>query len=263
MALIGNYDVLYKSAGSFRSGGATGLGNDRANFGASGPARNRFTLDGIDPKSAHPSGYTPGTALVIAQKGGGMAASNTIEGGSTFSGGGQLGRNAGAALAGTGNVNNAALALVLSAVSALTGSGALSAAMAGRLDAAAALAGSGSVSSALGAVAGLLAPLGGSGEVRNSSSIKARGSLSANIIVTGSALSTANVADAILDAINSIEQGVTLRQATRLILAAAAGKVSISGPTVSFRNAVADDTDRIVATTTNDGERTAITYDAD
>ena len=131
MALLGNYNVLYKSAGSFRSGGATGLGVDRCNFNGSGPSRNRYTADAIDPKSSHPSGYTPGLALVIAQKDGGMAASNTIAGSSTFAGGGQLGRNAEATLAGAGDIDNAALALVLSAVAALSGSGALSAAIAG------------------------------------------------------------------------------------------------------------------------------------
>ena len=91
----------------------------------------------------------------------------------------------------------------------------------------------------------------------------ALGELAASITVTGDALTTANVAAAILDAVNAIESGVTLRQATRLILAATAGKASISGNTVTYRNAVADDTDRIVATTTTDGERTAITYDTE
>ena len=108
-----------------------------------------------------------------------------------------------------------------------------------------------------------MAPLAGAGEAADTSSLKAKGSLAAEIVVTGDLLTTANVAAAILDAIDAIESGVTLRQATRLILAATAGKASISGNTVTYRNAVADDTDRIVATTTTDGERTAITYDTE
>jgi len=263
MALHGNYSVLYKSPGSWRSGGATGQGLDRSNFNGSGAARNQFTVDAIDPKSAFPSGYSLGWALVPAQKDGGLAASNTIYGEATFVGGGQLGKNAAAALDGSGDIVNAALALVLSAVAALSGSGALTGAIAGRLDAAAALAGSGDVTSALGAIASLVAPLAGAGEAADTSSLKAKGSLAAEIVVTGDLLTTANVAAAILDAIDAIESGVTLRQATRLILAATAGKASISGDTVTYRNAVADDTDRIVATTTTDGERTAITYDTE
>ena len=261
--LLGNYSVLYTTAGSWRSGGATGQGRDRPNFNGSGPSRNRFTASVIDSKSAHPSGYILGDALVPAQKSGGLGASNTIYGAATFAGGGQLGLNAVAPLSGAGDIDNAALALVLSAVAALAGSGAVTAAIAGRLDAAATLAGEGDIAAALGAVASLLAPLSGSGEVASTSSLEGKGSLAAEIVVTGTALSTANVADAILDAINAIETGVTLRQATRLILAAAAGKASISGATVTYRNAVADDKDRITATTTTDGERTAITYDAD
>ena len=261
MALLGNYSVLYKSPGSWRSGGATGQGLDRPNFGNWGRARNLFTV--IDPLSAVPSGYVPGYAIISAQKDGGLAASLTIRGSSTFSGAGQLGRNAAAALAGVGGITNASLALIVSAVAALSGSGAVSAAMKGRLDAAAALAGSGDVAAGLGAIASLIAPLSGSGSIQSGSVLRGKGSIAAEITVSGTALSTANVADAILDAINSIEQGVTLRQATRLILAAAAGKVSISGASVTFRSAVADDADRIIATTTSDGERTSITYDPD
>ena len=263
MALLGNYSVLYKSPGYWRGGGATGQGLDRPNFNTSGAARNQFTVDAIDPKSAFPSGYILGYALVPAQRDGGLAASNTIYGSATFAGGGQLGRNGAAALSGAGDIDNAALALVLSAVSALTGSGALTGAIAGRLDAAAALSGDGDVAAALGAIASLVAPLAGAGEAADTSSLKAKGSLAAEIVVTGDLLTTANVAAAILDAIDAIESGVTLRQATRLILAATAGKASISGNTVTYRNAVADDTDRIVATTTTDGERTAITYDTE
>lgn len=264
MALLGNYSVLYKSPGYWRSGGATGQGLDRPNSNLSGASKNRYTADAIDPKTSFPSGYSLGLALVPAQKDGGMAASNTIYGAGAFVGGGQLGRNASATLDGTGDISNAALALVLSAVAALSGSGAVSAAIAGRLDAAAALSGSGDVAAALGAIASLVAPLAGSGEVSDTSSLKAKGSLSADIVVTGDLLSTANIAAAILDAVDSIEDGVTLRQATRLILAAAAGKVSGAGTTtVTIRNAVADDTNRIIATVDDDGNRTSITTDLD
>ena len=61
-----------------------------------------------------------------------------------------------------------------------------------------------------------------------------------------------------------IESGLTASQAMRLIVAALAGKVSgADGSTVTIRNAVADDADRIIATVDADGNRTAITYDLD
>lgn len=259
--LLGNRSVLYKSAGTWRSGGATGLGLDRPNFNRWGSARNRFEATTIDPKTSVPSGYSAGLALIMAQQSGGMAASNTIEGSGAAAGDGALGKNAAASLAGAGDVTSAALALVLSAVASLTGAGDASASIVGRLQGAASLSGSGDLAATISALSEIAASLAGAGDLDGA--ISAKGFMSSDIIVTGTALSTANVADAILDALNSIEEGVTLREATRLILAAVAGKVSISGDTVTFRNAVADDTNRIVATTTSDGERTAITYDKD
>lgn len=259
--LWGNYSVLEKTPGRWFSGGATGQGLYRSSFGKSSPARNMF-VDGVLPQSATPSGYKGGDAFILAQKDGGLAASNTIYGEGEVSFGNLAGGlNAVSSITGEGTVSNAALALVLSAVSSITGTGTITAAIAGRLDAAASLLGEGDVSAALGALAGAAAALSGTGEVASSSSLEGVGSLAAEIIVTGDALSTANVADALLDAIDGVETGLTLRQALRLIAAATAGKVSISGSTVTIRNAVADDTDRIVATTTTDGERTAITYD--
>lgn len=66
----------------------------------------------------------------------------------------------------------------------------------------------------------------------------------------------------VLDEPNSIEVGLTMREALRLILAATAGKVSgAAGTSITIRNAVADSKDRIVATVDASGNRTAITYD--
>lgn len=263
MALLGNIDVLEKSAGKFLSGGATGQGLYRSSFGKGGALRNNYA-GGFDPKSAFPSGYKGGDALVIAQKSGGLGASNTVYGDGDLSSANLAGGlNGASSIVGEGTISNAALALVLSAVASIVGEGAITAAIAGRLDAAASLLGEGDVSAALGALAGAAAAITGTGGVASSSLLVGTGSIAAEIVVTGDALSTANIADAILDAIDGVESGLTLRQALRLIAASTAGKVSISGSTVTIRNAVADDTDRIVATTTTDGERTAITYDTE
>lgn len=69
-------------------------------------------------------------------------------------------------------------------------------------------------------------------------------------------------ADALLDRANGVETGLTPRGALRLIAAALAGKLSGGGTnTNTIRNAVADSKNRIVATVTDDGDRTAITTD--
>lgn len=71
-----------------------------------------------------------------------------------------------------------------------------------------------------------------------------------------------SVADALLDRADSIETGVTLRQAERLALAALAGKLSGAATTsVVIRNAVADSKNRITATVDSSGNRTAISTD--
>jgi hypothetical protein len=70
------------------------------------------------------------------------------------------------------------------------------------------------------------------------------------------------IANAILDQSNGIETGLTLRQAQRLIAAAAAGKLSgAATTTILVRNAVADTKNRITATVDVDGNRAAVTTD--
>lgn len=66
----------------------------------------------------------------------------------------------------------------------------------------------------------------------------------------------------VLDEPNSIETGLTMREALRLILAATAGKVSgAETNSITFRNAFTDSKSRIVATVDGNGNRTAISYD--
>lgn len=71
-----------------------------------------------------------------------------------------------------------------------------------------------------------------------------------------------SVADALLDRSSGIETSLTLRGAIRLILAAAAGKLSgAASSTVTIRN-VGDTKARITATVDADGNRSAVTTDA-
>jgi hypothetical protein len=69
------------------------------------------------------------------------------------------------------------------------------------------------------------------------------------------------IASAILDLSNGVETSVTLKQALRLMVAAAAGKVSGAATnTITFRN-IGDNKNRIVATVDVYGNRSAITTD--
>jgi hypothetical protein len=86
--------------------------------------------------------------------------------------------------------------------------------------------------------------------------------LPASPAATGDIPTADQNADALLDLSGAIEVGLTLRQAIRLMAAVGGGKLSgAATATNTFRNAVADDTDRVVATMDASGNRTAITYD--
>ena len=211
--------------------------------------------------SATPIGYTPPASWVIAQSGGGMGATSGVVGtGGVNAGNLAGGLNAVAPLTGSGDISAAALALVVSAVANLTGGGDVSAGILGLLNAAAALAGDGNAAGAVTALAHLSTALAGSGGA--AADITAKAGIAAAIVVTGDLLSTANIADAILDEPDGVEPGLTMREALRLIAAATAGKVSgASGTTITIRSALADHRNRIVATVDASGNRTAITTD--
>lgn len=74
-------------------------------------------------------------------------------------------------------------------------------------------------------------------------------------------LTSADDAEQILDT-ELVETGLTVRQALKLIASAVAGKLSgATTTTVTIKNAVADNKNRITATVDADGNRSAITYD--
>ena len=91
--------------------------------------------------------------------------------------------------------------------------------------------------------------------------------LPANVTqLLGTAWLTPNVAgtpdvNPLLNTSNAIETGLTLQQALRLIASTTGAKLSGAGTgTETFRNAVADTANRVVATVDSSGNRTAITY---
>lgn len=258
--LIGNYAVFSKHPGRDIGGGATGLGYDRGCWPKTSMSRGAFTNANWQPKSGIPDGYRPPYTWVIPIEAGAIAARNNLVGIGTIALSMAGGVNGEAGLTGDGDVS-ATGQLIISMVAALLGSGDITSADAvAYLQLAADLAGSGDISASLAALASAAAALSGSGSA--AAIINALGTLASEIVVTGDALTTANVADAILDALNGVEQDLTVREALRLIAAATAGKVSGAGTsTVVFRSAEADDHDRITATVDSSGNRTAITTD--
>lgn len=258
--LIGNYSVLEKHPGRDIGGGATGQGYNRGGWPKTSMMRGRFTSGNWEAKSGVPDGYRAPYAWVLPIKPGAISARKAIVGAGALTGSVAGGVNGEASLTGSGDLT-ATGQLIISMVASLVGSGDITNATAvGYLQLAASLAGSGDISASISALASAEAALSGSGDI--DATINAVGTMAASIVVTGDLLSTANVADAILDALNGVEQGLTVREALRLIAAATAGKVSGAGTsTVTFRSAEADDHDRIVATVDGSGNRTGITTD--
>lgn len=73
-------------------------------------------------------------------------------------------------------------------------------------------------------------------------------------------LSPEGLAASLLDE-NDIENGYSMREALRLILASVAGKLSGAGTSTITIRAVTDDKNRIVATVDSNGNRSSLTYD--
>jgi hypothetical protein len=161
--------------------------------------------------------------------------------------------------AGADTLEASASSPIIGALATITAGGTLSGNIVAALQAAAALAGAGSVTAAVDALAWAVAAANGSASL--SATPFATGQLDAAIVVGATeGLTAAQVAEQVLDS-ELVEIGLTVRGALRLIAAASAGEVAISGDTVTIRSAVADSKNRIVATTDAQGQRTAITFD--
>lgn len=288
MALIGNYSVLLKSPATFLAGST--VSDNRAAQTNGSQCRGRFVgADGLGfpGVASHPQGTEPPYSWVIAKQGGSLAAQRTITGAGSLTLDLKMGVACEASLTGAGTISDAAAQLIVEMVANLEGSGTISATpLQAILAMAATLEGSGEISSsALGLIVDLTAGLTGAGVVTGN--LSGLASLSADITSTGEVLTTANVGAAVWASLavdnndagtmgellnnsgaganpwtTEIEGGLTALEAMRLIAAAVAGKVSGAGTTtIVIRNAVADTKNRITATVTEEGNRTAITYD--
>lgn len=242
------------ATGVFQFQGATVLNNAYpsarlANFARTGAMRNITAGQGITNQlMAIPNGYRHPGAWVMPQKPGQLSSYGEATGSGAVSAAVGLGKNALADLTGSGTISDALGTLVVALLAALTGSGGItSAEVKAFLTATADLTGSGEISDAdLEGLGALLAALTGSGSV--SPTLTGLGELLADITVTGTGLSTANVGQAVwaaLAAANNtagtmgekmndagsasdpwnevIESGYTAAQILRILAAYAAG----------------------------------------
>lgn len=283
MGLIGNYSVLAKDPGRSIGGGAIGLGNNRADFNKTSMSRGVFNATDWDPMSGLPDGYRPPYTWVIPQTTGGLASRNVINGAGVVTASGAMGLNAAATLAGTGDITGTG-ALIVSAMATLTGSGDITTAnLLALLNATATLTGSGSLTLTMDAIGHAVAALTGTGTAALTS--YAVGHMEAEITpfaeLSPQALATAvwaavaadnndvgSMGEKLNDAGSGsnpwtevIEGSYTAAELLRIIAAALAGELSGAATTTITILGVDGATDRIVATVTADGDRTAVTLD--
>ena len=181
------------------------------NWTQTGARRNFWAGEGtvvagasIADTAAFPNGYEPPGSWLLAPKGGGLSAYNSIEGTGTITASLTMGKALESALTGSGGISAAALSLIVQLAAALTGSGTISTATLQAISSlSAALSGSGSISAAaLSLIVSLQADLTGSGTL--TAALRGTASLEADITVTGTGLTTANVGQAVWAALAAV-----------------------------------------------------------
>lgn len=264
--LWGNYSVLNKGPGRWLGGNGTahasGVGtaqvNTRANWGKTGALRNfaitEYSTDAYELASI-PGGYGA-RGWLMPLSAGGISAHATANGLAGWSGSIAAGRNIAATFAGAATYTGTGQ-LVVSGVGAFSGSATWAGNVTAALNATGSFAGVASWSGSVVAKGNIAAAFAG---VASFTAVRyASGSLSGTFAPPVT-LEAQGFSTYLLDE-EDVETGLTLRQALRLVTAATAGKISGGGSTtITIRNAVADGVDRIVATVTADGDRTAISY---
>jgi len=186
-------------------------------------------------------------------------------------------------LTGSGDLE-ATGALVVSMLIAMTGSGSLAANIFGYYNMSVDFTGDGDLAANMEGIASMAIDMLGQGDLE--ATIAAYGNMEIDIVVTGTGLSTANVGQAVWDALatqfnnagtmgellNSagaaadpllgvVEGTLTLRDVQRIVLAVLAGQVTGAGSgTETFKGQGGED--RVVSTVDNDGNRSSVTLDA-
>lgn len=255
MALIGNYSVLLKSCGRFRSGAT--VSDNRAAFGTSGAVRGRFTNDGgqtYDRKSATPVGYLPPAAYILPVEAGGMSAA--VSGVGSVAASGAMGVNLSGQADGLGSATGAG-GLVVSGVGVSAGVGSASGSIVAVLPAVGTATGVGSATGTCSALGWVAASAAGVGSATGEP--VGVGFMAGTSTVSGEGLSTANVAAAVWGA-GSGDGTYTYAEVLRIVASVTAGKASGGPGSPVFRD-LADTKDVVSGTADSNGNRTAVTYD--
>jgi hypothetical protein len=246
------------------------------------------TVADVTDRASIPEGHRHPGAWVLARVAGGLSSRNYIYGEGDLVGAIAGGKNATATLSGSGDLSGTA-ALVVSLIASIGGSGTVTGSALAFLNLAAALAGSGDLAGAANALANAQAILAGSGTVVGTFAGATIGVLAASITVTGTGLTTANVGQAVWDAIASannnagtmgellnnagaganpwtvtLEGSYTAADILRILVAVAAGQTTIvdlggGDATVTFQG-IDLATDRVIADMTG-SERITMTLD--
>jgi hypothetical protein len=257
MALISRYNVLSRSPG-LRLGGTTQSG-DRANFGKSGAARNRF--QSFARFNATPSGYVAPYAWIPAQVGGGMASFTILEASGTVTGSLAGGRNIEAALSASMTLTPPQLQLIVALAAALSASGTLTPpTLAGVLFASASITASGTLTPpTLGALISATAALSASGSL--AATARADGFMEAAI--SNAASADAPTADANAAAVMAyvLENGLDVAGVLRVLLSFVAGDGTMPSGAGAYEFLAQDGTTPRIEGTISGDTRTVTTVD--
>jgi len=234
----------------------TGLGWQ--NFVHDTRVMNQSNSEAFTALSSYSTGLYPPHSMIPPRTAGRMVAHDTLIGTGGISATALAVKLAEAALTGDGELT-ATGGLIVQLVAALSGDGTVTAAnLQAFLAAVASLTGSGSVTASAAGLGALLSALTGSGDIDLTPA--AFGELSADLVVTGTGLTTANVGAAVWAQV--IEAGFTAEQVLRILAAVNAGSATgLESGAPSFTGI--DGTTERVAGTYSSGTRTIDTLDGD
>lgn len=235
-------------------------GGESENFVRPGALRNfhgEARVTGESLKASYPSGYRPPYTWSMARLSGALTSRLEMQGDSTLTAAGALGRNLEASFGGTSTLD-ATGQLVVSATASIAGTSSLTGNLLAALAGEASLSGTSSMTGTLTAKGWVTASLAGTSSL--SATSYATGKLEASLSPF-TELSPQSLAEAVWS--QALEAGYSAEQIMRIMAAALAGEVSGAGTsTVTIRD-INDTTDRIVAAVDGTGNRTSVTLDAD
>lgn len=247
------------SASPFRRWG-TNPGGESEGFVRSGPLRNfhgEARVTDRSTKASRPSGLRHPYTWVLASKNGALASRLEIEGTSSLTAAGALGRNLTANIAGTSSFT-ATGQLVVSATASIAGTSSMTGNLLAAVVGTASISGTSSMTGTLTAKGSMAATIAGTSSL--SATSYATGRLAATI-TPFTELSPQSLANAVWE--QALEAGYTAEDMMRVMAAALAGEVSGAGTaTITIRD-IADTKSRIVASVDGSGNRTAVTLDPD